>query len=40
MAGYKDDEVVRRGVVTGNWPLLQKPFTSPALLESIRQALG
>ena len=39
MTGYTDDEVVRRGMVTGTVPLLNKPFTAPVLLDTIRQVL-
>jgi CheY-like chemotaxis protein len=39
MSGYIDDEVVRRGVVARDVPLLNKPFTATVLVESVRQAL-
>lgn len=39
-SGYTDDEVVRRGVVTGEATFLGKPFTPGQLLETVHAALS
>jgi two-component system, cell cycle sensor histidine kinase and response regulator CckA len=39
MSGYRDDEVVRRGVLASETSFLQKPFTTAALLQAIRDSL-
>ncbi len=39
MSGYMDDRLVAHGFDPGNVPLLRKPFTASALLESVRVAL-
>jgi CheY-like chemotaxis protein len=40
MSGYPLDEVVRRGLLQENQPVLQKPFAPGALIESVRALLG
>jgi len=39
MSGYTDDRLVAHGFDPENVPLLRKPFTASALLESVRVAL-
>lgn len=39
MSGYTDDEVLRRGVLHGESPFLQKPFTADQLAKKIREIL-
>jgi two-component system cell cycle sensor histidine kinase/response regulator CckA len=39
MSGYTEDEVVRRGIVTGSNLFLQKPFGPPDLTRCVRQIL-
>ena len=39
MSGYMDDRLVAHGFDPENVPLLRKPFTASALLESVRVAL-
>lgn len=38
VSGYTDDEVMRRGVLTGTTAFLQKPFT-PDQLQKIREVM-
>jgi signal transduction histidine kinase/ActR/RegA family two-component response regulator len=40
MSGYADDAVVRHGIVEGEMPFLQKPFTPEALAHKVRETLG
>ena len=40
MSGYTDDRLVAHGFDPENVPLLRKPFTASALLESVRVALA
>ncbi len=39
MSGYIEDDIVRRGIVTGTERFLEKPFTTMALLVAVRQTL-
>jgi PAS domain S-box-containing protein len=39
MSGYTDDEVVKRGIVAGEMPFIQKPFTQIDLARLVRQTL-
>jgi PAS domain S-box-containing protein len=39
MSGYTDDDIVRRGFVEPSKSFLQKPFTSEALLRTVRKVL-
>ncbi len=39
MSGYTEDEVIRRGIVTGSSLFLQKPFGPPDLTRSVREIL-
>jgi len=39
MSGYTDDAIVRRGILEGGMPFLQKPFAATALLVKIREVL-
>jgi CheY-like chemotaxis protein len=39
MTGYTDDAVLRSGLAHGTDHILQKPFTSEALLASLAQVL-
>jgi PAS domain S-box-containing protein len=39
MSGYTDDDIVRRGFIEPSKVFLQKPFTSEALLQSVRKVL-
>ncbi len=39
MSGYTADVVARRGVLTGEWSLLEKPFTPSSLAASVRRVL-
>ena len=39
MSGYTDDDIVRRGFVEPSKAFLQKPFTSDALLKTVRKVL-
>ncbi|HEY3134349.1 MAG TPA: PAS domain S-box protein [Gemmatimonadaceae bacterium] len=39
MSGYTDDDIVRRGFIEPSKSFLQKPFTSEALLQTVRKVL-
>lgn len=39
-SGHVQEELLRRGIETGRYELLQKPFTSEALIEKISRALN
>ena len=39
MSGYTDDEVMKRGVLEGETPFLQKPFSPQQLVNKIREIL-
>jgi len=39
MSGYTDDDIVRRGFVGPSKSFLQKPFTSEALIQTVRKVL-
>ena len=39
MSGYTDDDIVRRGFIEPSKAFLQKPFTSEALLQTVRKVL-
>lgn len=39
MSGYADDVMVQRGILAEDAALIQKPFSSTALLAKIREAL-
>jgi len=39
MSGYTDDDIIRRGFVEPSKSFLQKPFTSDALLQTVRKVL-
>ncbi|HMI56052.1 MAG TPA: PAS domain S-box protein, partial [Gemmatimonadaceae bacterium] len=39
MSGYTDDDIVRRGFIEPSKSFLQKPFTSDALLQTVRKVL-
>jgi len=39
MSGYTDDDIVRRGFVEPSKAFLQKPFTSQALIQTVRKVL-
>ncbi len=39
MSGYTDDDIVRRGFVEPSKAFLQKPFTSDALIQTVRKVL-
>ena len=39
MSGYTDDDIVRRGFVEPSKSFLQKPFTSEALIQTVRKVL-
>jgi PAS domain S-box-containing protein len=39
MSGYTDDAIFRRGVLEGDIPFLQKPFTAAALSRKVREVL-
>ena len=40
VSGYTDDEVMTRGVLTGETAFLQKPFTPEQLLKTIREVVA
>jgi two-component system cell cycle sensor histidine kinase/response regulator CckA len=40
MSGYTDEAIARQGVIHQGASLLEKPFTSDQLLETLKQALG
>ena len=40
MSGHADDDIVRHGVASGEFPLLPKPFTEAQLVRRIRSILG
>jgi DNA-binding NtrC family response regulator len=40
MSGYTDEAIARQGVIQKGAPLLEKPFTSGQLLETLKQALS
>jgi CheY-like chemotaxis protein len=39
MSGYIEDDIVRRGIVTGDAEFLEKPFTTVSLLSAVRRTL-
>jgi PAS domain S-box-containing protein len=39
MSGYTDDDIIRRGFIEPTKSFLQKPFTSEALLQTVRKVL-
>ena len=39
MSGYTDDEIMKRGVLEGGTPFLQKPFEPAQLIEKIREVM-
>jgi two-component system cell cycle sensor histidine kinase/response regulator CckA len=39
MSGYTDDAILRRGVLEGGIPFLQKPFTPEAFARKVREVL-
>ncbi len=39
ISGYTGDEVIRRGMSEGTFPLLQKPFSSEELMQRVRAVL-
>jgi PAS domain S-box-containing protein len=39
MSGYTDDEVLRHGISQSQIPFLQKPFTTGALVQKVREVL-
>ena len=39
MSGYTDDEVIRRGIVAGDMPFIQKPFSQIDLARLVRETL-
>jgi len=39
MSGYTDDAMVRRNVLDGETPFLQKPFTKDSLIRKVREVL-
>jgi PAS domain S-box-containing protein len=39
MSGYTDDAIFRRGILEGEIPFLQKPFTAAALSRKVREVL-
>jgi two-component system cell cycle sensor histidine kinase/response regulator CckA len=39
MSGYTDDDIIRRGFIEPSRSFLQKPFTSDALLQTVRKIL-
>ena len=39
MSGYTDDDIIRRGFIEPSKSFLQKPFTSEALLQTVRKVL-
>ena len=39
MSGYTDDDIIRRGFIEPRKSFLQKPFTSDALLQTVRKVL-
>jgi two-component system cell cycle sensor histidine kinase/response regulator CckA len=39
MSGYPEDEVVRRGLLEGQHPFIQKPFTPATLAGTVRRLL-
>ena len=40
MSGYTDDAILRRGILSAEASLIQKPFASAALLHKVREVLG
>jgi hypothetical protein len=40
MTGYTDDTLVKYGVRDGQFPLLNKPFTSEALIAKVQAVLS
>ncbi len=40
VSGYADDEVMRRGVLAGETPFLQKPFAPEQLLQKIHEVMS
>lgn len=38
-SGYADDDLVRRDIERGTWPILPKPFTRQQALQAVRQAI-
>jgi FixJ family two-component response regulator len=39
MSGYTDQAVVNSGLLTGEYPFIQKPFTPAALSRRVRELL-
>jgi two-component system cell cycle sensor histidine kinase/response regulator CckA len=37
LSGYTDDAIVHHGVLNGDKPLLQKPFSPEALVRKVRE---
>jgi two-component system, cell cycle sensor histidine kinase and response regulator CckA len=40
MSGYTGDEMVRRGIASGDYPFLQKPFTPNELAHAVSNVLA
>ncbi|MBI4083565.1 MAG: response regulator [Candidatus Lambdaproteobacteria bacterium] len=40
MSGYTDDSVVNHGILEGDFPFLNKPFTKESLLAKVREVLA
>jgi CheY-like chemotaxis protein len=40
MSGFTDDAIIRHGILQGNYPFINKPFTTRSLLAKVRDVLS